>query len=881
MPGRKVWGGPATFPSELDLLRNYLNKDHKFRHREINAPRRGVLHDSFGIRGGEAFAASGYRSLSALLGASTLTTLPDKGQWIPNLQQNNYLWAYGCGAGSYSSIGGLGNTGQYQDGTTIEVVEGDIKAVFTMLFGSWLGDWDSEDNIMRGVLATATEGLTSCWSGRPHWFFHHMGIGENIGYCARLTQNNGGGGLYRNQINSAAGQVHVALMGDPTLRMHPVAPPTSLSVAASGGGNQLSWSGAADSVAGYHVYRSGSTAGPFTRLTSSLVSGTSYSDAGAPSSAVYMVRAVKLENTTSGSYYNPSQGTFASVGNPSSGGGDTGGGGTTPPPTQPPTTPPPTTTSGHWVDDALPSGAVPAGDGGDWWNWTSSNPAPFSGTTAHQSASASGVHQHYFDGASQTLSVGASDVLYVYVYLDPANPPSEVMLQWNNGSWDHRAYWGADNILYGVKGTESRRPVGALPAAGQWARLEVPASQVGLAGSTLKGMAFSAFGGHVIWDAAGKGASSGTTTPPTTPPVTTPPPSSVVWIEDSLPTGAIPAGDGGDNWNWVTANPAPFGGSRSHQSTIGSGLHQHYFDWASQTMSVSAGEALYAYVYLDPASPPSEIMLQWNDGSWEHRAYWGDNSIPYGTTGSNSRRYMGALPASGRWVRLEVPASQVGLAGSTVRGMSFGAFNGRVTWDTAGKSSGSAPADSEGPGITISAPANNAVLSGTSAILSANASDNVGVAGVQFKLNGSNLGNEDTAAPFGAIWDTTAVANGTYTISAVARDTAGNRTTAGSITVTVNNANGGPSAPNNLNNTVLWVDDSLPAGAVPGSDGGDTWNWVNSNPAPFAGSIAHRSSGGSGLHQHYFDWSSQTLPVAQAKWSLLTSFSIRRICRAK
>src|SRR5947207_1300089 len=228
MPGRLVWGGPASFPSELELLRNYLNKDHKFRTGQIAAPRRAVLHDSFGVRSGEAFAASGYRSLSALLGASAITSLPDKGTWIPTLQNNNYLWAYGCGAGSYSSIGGLGNTGQYQDGTTPEMVQADIKTVFTMLFGSWLGDWDSEDNIMRGVLATQTEGLTSCWSGRPHWFFHHMGIGENIGFCARLTQNNGPSGLYRNQINSAAGQIHVALMGDPTLRMHSVAPPSAL-----------------------------------------------------------------------------------------------------------------------------------------------------------------------------------------------------------------------------------------------------------------------------------------------------------------------------------------------------------------------------------------------------------------------------------------------------------------------------------------------------------------------------------------------------------------------------------------------------------------------------------------------------------------------------
>ena len=54
-----------------------------------------------------------------------------------------------------------------------------------MLFGSWLGDWDSEDNIMRAVLATPDYGLTCAWSGRPHWFLQHMALGEPIGFSTR------------------------------------------------------------------------------------------------------------------------------------------------------------------------------------------------------------------------------------------------------------------------------------------------------------------------------------------------------------------------------------------------------------------------------------------------------------------------------------------------------------------------------------------------------------------------------------------------------------------------------------------------------------------------------------------------------------------------
>ncbi len=157
-----------------------------------------------------------------------------------------------------------------------------------------------------------------------------------------------------------------------------------------------------------------------------------------------------------------------------------------------------------WVEDTVPTGSVTGTGGGDSWNWTSSNPAPYSGSSAHQSASAAGLHEHYFDNATATLDIGTGDTLYAYVYLDPASLPSEVMLAWNNGSWEHRAYWGANNITYGVSGTDARRYMGPLPAAGQWVRLEVPASQVGLEGSILKGMDFSAYGGRVTWDRAGK-----------------------------------------------------------------------------------------------------------------------------------------------------------------------------------------------------------------------------------------------------------------------------------------------------------------------------------------------------------------------------------------
>src|SRR5262249_23497568 len=70
---------------------------------------------------------------------------------------------------------------------------------------------------------------------------------------------------------------------------------------------------------------------------------------------------------------------------------------------------------------------------------------------------------------------------------------------------------------------------------------------------------------------------------------------------------------------------------------------------------------------------------------------------------------------------------------------------------------------------------------------SATASDNVGVASVQFLLDNAPLGAPDTSAPYSTIWDTTATTNGSHTLSAQAKDAANNPGTAPSVSVTVAN----------------------------------------------------------------------------------------------
>jgi hypothetical protein len=326
------------------------------------------------------------------------------------------------------------------------------------------------------------------------------------------------------------------------------------------------------------------------------------------------------------------------------------------------------------------------------------------------------------------------------------------VLQWYDGtSWEHRAYWGENLIAWGVDGTASLYPAGALPATGGWARLEVPAAAVGLEGATVTGMAFSLYDGSATWDRAGKtgqdavlggievspteaivspgqsrqfsasgrdqfgnpfggpfavtwsvdgggsidaaglftadlgadgtftvtassGAIAGTASVEVN--------DDTVWVEDAVPAGSTLGGI----WTWVSTSPEPISGALAHQSTLAAGVHQHFFYGTSDPLIVNLGDALFTHVYLDPANTPRELVLQWFDGaSWEHRAYWGENLIAWGVDGTASLYPAGALPATGGWVRLEVPASAVGLEGATVTGMAFSLYDGRATWDRAGK----------------------------------------------------------------------------------------------------------------------------------------------------------------------------------------------------
>jgi hypothetical protein len=97
------------------------------------------------------------------------------------------------------------------------------------------------------------------------------------------------------------------------------------------------------------------------------------------------------------------------------------------------------------------------------------------------------------------------------------------------------------------------------------------------------------------------------------------------------------------------------------------------------------------------------------------------------------------------------------------------------------------PLDIIPPTVSITAPLAGATVVGTNSLI-AIATDNVGVTGVQFLIDGANFSAEITAPPYVTVWNSTTVADGAHTVSAAARDAAGNRATSAVVTVKVSNA---------------------------------------------------------------------------------------------
>ncbi|MBL8003272.1 MAG: fibronectin type III domain-containing protein [Flavobacteriales bacterium] len=309
---------PAFAQSEAQLLSSYLNKAHGFKVKAWTPQTRGIIFDNLQWVS-NPLAGCGYMSIAPLVGWSNITDCyPYAYSFGSYVNNQSYLWTYSSGGGmqavtnnvlTFNGANNIATTEEYA--TTTQ-----LGGVFNMSFGSYFGDWDNKNNFLRAHLASG-QGLTSVWAAIPNWWFHHMGMGDHIGYSAIQSMNNGS--VYTPQSNGWQGSTysrsHLGLMGDPSLRMNMVAPPTALQVTNAGGYASFSWTASPEPVLGYYIYQVNATTGVITRVVSSMVTGTSFTSPTVPfvAGTEYMVRAVKLQSTNSGSYYNLSLGAIATA----------------------------------------------------------------------------------------------------------------------------------------------------------------------------------------------------------------------------------------------------------------------------------------------------------------------------------------------------------------------------------------------------------------------------------------------------------------------------------------------------------------------------------------------------------------------------------------
>jgi hypothetical protein len=306
----------AFASSEAELTSAYLNKAHAWKTGQFTVPARAVVWDNLDWLG-FPIAASGFSSSAPCVGIDSLVTLlPAQGSFEQHYRNADNLLTYHCSTGLITTD----DTGSVFPGTEAGLSLSDLLTntrggVFNMSMGSYFGDWDNRNNFLRAMNASGNS-LVHVWCGIPNWFLHPMAMGETVGYCALRTMNNTiddyalqSGGFQGPEI----GRTHLALMGDPTLRLAYVAPPTALVASNEQWFARFQWSPSPDAVDGYHVYRIDADAGTLSRITPEMVVDTFFVSATVPfvPGDRYMVRAIKLITSPSGTYFDLSLGVQA------------------------------------------------------------------------------------------------------------------------------------------------------------------------------------------------------------------------------------------------------------------------------------------------------------------------------------------------------------------------------------------------------------------------------------------------------------------------------------------------------------------------------------------------------------------------------------------
>lgn len=277
---------PAFAPlTSTDLLRRYLDKNHRYRTGQVSLGKRVWLTNTFGgsVAQFEVYPPAHHASVlaygvGATEGADFLGAMADP---------SGYAMAFGAGPGGPSSAAGVANTSQFVTST--------VNAGFLGLFGSYFGDYSYSNNLMRAALVGPGSVVATMWFARPNVDTREV--------AARGTFGDMISSMFEDDSSRT---LHLGLLGDPTLRLDPMRPPSAPAVTCKAGKPNLSWTTSPDATLGYRVFRrepgSLSTT-PDVRVSGESVAGPFVDDSAAPGqSYVYRIVPVRTARNASGTF---------------------------------------------------------------------------------------------------------------------------------------------------------------------------------------------------------------------------------------------------------------------------------------------------------------------------------------------------------------------------------------------------------------------------------------------------------------------------------------------------------------------------------------------------------------------------------------------------
>ncbi len=289
---------PDFAETETELFERYFEKNIRYRTSLYKPQASAFISDGFVSYGGFP-ATTIYNQFASLFGEDNIT----QKNMRDSMSSGNYTMAYACGSGGYESI--------LLTLYSADMAKQDYDAVFLSCFGSWLCDWDSQNNLLRAAIASKPSILCSWFANRPQIPLHNLGLGNTIGDAIYAAQNNKT--LYEYWYNNYLQGVHLNLIGDPTLKLRHIDMPADLSLLKGENGLEINWNPSPNAEY-YNIYKSNSENStgikinkePLTKLNyleKKMLSGKFY----------YTVTAVEKVTTPNGSYYEESAGIRDSI----------------------------------------------------------------------------------------------------------------------------------------------------------------------------------------------------------------------------------------------------------------------------------------------------------------------------------------------------------------------------------------------------------------------------------------------------------------------------------------------------------------------------------------------------------------------------------------